>query len=51
MIAAFVTTAAVAAVSAFVPAIPIEAYLVAAVTTTGTDPVALGIAAGLGQTA
>ena len=51
MIAAVVTTAAVAAVSAFVPAIPIEAYLVAAVTTTGTDPVALGIAAGLGQTA
>jgi membrane protein YqaA with SNARE-associated domain len=51
MIAAVVTTAAVAAVSAFVPAIPIEAYLVAAVTTTGADPVALGIAAGLGQTA
>jgi membrane protein YqaA with SNARE-associated domain len=51
MIAAFVTTAAVAAVSAFVPAIPIEAYLVAAITTTGADPVAMGIAAGLGQTA
>jgi membrane protein YqaA with SNARE-associated domain len=51
MIAAVVTTAAVAAVSAFVPAIPIEAYLVAAITTTGADPVALGIAAGLGQTA
>jgi membrane protein YqaA with SNARE-associated domain len=51
MIAAIVTTAAVAAVSAFVPAIPIEAYLVAAITTTGADPVALGIAAGLGQTA
>jgi hypothetical protein len=51
MIAAVVTTAAVAAASAFVPAIPIEAYLVAVITTTGTDPVALGIAAGLGQTA
>ena len=51
MIATIVTTAAVAAASAFVPAIPIEAYLVAVVTTTGTDPVALGIAAGLGQTA
>ncbi|MFF5289643.1 hypothetical protein [Paractinoplanes globisporus] len=51
MIAALVTTAAVSAASAFVPAIPIEAYLVAAVTTTGADPVALGIAAGLGQTA
>src|SRR6185295_20104548 len=51
MIAAVVTTAVVAAVSAFVPAIPIEAYLVAAITTTGADPVALGIAAGLGQTA
>jgi len=50
MIAAVVTTAAVAAVSAFVPAIPIEAYLVAAITTTGADPVAMGIAAGLGQT-
>ncbi len=51
MIAAVLTTAAVAVASAFVPAIPIEAYLVAAVTTTGTDPVALGIAAGLGQAA
>ena len=51
MIAAVVTTAAVAAASAFVPAIPIEAYLVAVITTTGTDPVALGIAAGLDQTA
>jgi hypothetical protein len=45
MIAAVVTTAAVAAASAFVPAIPIEAYLVAVITTTGTDPVPLGIAA------
>jgi membrane protein YqaA with SNARE-associated domain len=51
MIAAVVTTAAVAAASALVPAIPIEAYLVAVITTTGADPVALGIAAGLGQTA
>ena len=51
MIAAVVTTAAVAAGSAFVPAIPIEAYLVAVITTTGADPVALGVAAGLGQTA
>jgi membrane protein YqaA with SNARE-associated domain len=51
MIAAVVTTAAVAGVSAFVPAVPIEAYLVAAITTTGIDPVALGLAAGLGQTA
>src|SRR4029453_17721832 len=39
------------AASAFVPAIPIEAYLIAVITTTGADPVALGIAAGLGQTA
>jgi membrane protein YqaA with SNARE-associated domain len=51
MIAAVVTTAAVAAASALVPAIPIEAYLVAVITTTGADPVALGVAAGLGQTA
>jgi membrane protein YqaA with SNARE-associated domain len=51
MIAAVLTTAGVAVVSAFVPAIPMEAYLVAAITTTGADPVALGIAAGLGQTA
>jgi membrane protein YqaA with SNARE-associated domain len=51
MIAALATTAAVALASAFVPAIPIEAYLVAAIATTGTDPVALGVAAGLGQTA
>jgi membrane protein YqaA with SNARE-associated domain len=51
MIAAVLTTAAVAAASAFVPAIPIEAYLVAATTTTGVNPVALGIAAGVGQTA
>lgn len=50
MIAALVTTAAVALASAFVPAIPIEAYLVAAITTTGADPVTLGIAAGVGQT-
>jgi membrane protein YqaA with SNARE-associated domain len=51
MIAVVVTTAAVSAASAFVPAIPIEAYLVAVMTTTGADPVALGVAAGLGQTA
>jgi membrane protein YqaA with SNARE-associated domain len=50
MIAAIVTTAAVAALSAFVPVIPIEAYLVAAVTTTGADPMALGVATGVGQT-
>ena len=50
MIAAVVTTAAVAAASALVPAIPIEAYLVGVITTTGADPVALGVAAGLGQT-
>ena len=51
MIAAVVTTAAVPAASAVVPAIPIEAYLFGVITTTGTDPVAIGIAAGLGQTA
>jgi membrane protein YqaA with SNARE-associated domain len=51
MIAAVVSTAAIAVASAFVPAIPMEASLIAAVTTTGTDPVALGIAAGLGQAA
>lgn len=51
MIAAVVTAAAVAAASAFVPAVPIEAYLVAVIATTGADPVALGVAAGLGQTA
>jgi hypothetical protein len=50
MIAAVVTTAAVAPASAFVPAIAIEVYLVVVITT-GTDPVALGVAAGLGQTA
>jgi hypothetical protein len=51
MIAAVVTTAAVAPASAFVPAIAIEVYLVVVITTTGTDPAALGVAAGLGQTA
>jgi membrane protein YqaA with SNARE-associated domain len=51
MIAAFLTTMLVAVASAFLPAIPIEPYLVGLVTTTHYDPVLLGIAAGVGQAA
>ncbi|MCZ7379061.1 hypothetical protein [Micromonospora sp. WMMC250] len=43
--------AAVGLLSAFLPFTPAEPYLIAAVTTTGTPPVALGVAAAAGQTA
>ncbi|MEV4764306.1 hypothetical protein AB0J89_16955 [Micromonospora chokoriensis] len=43
--------AAVGLLSAFLPFTPAEPYLIAAVTTTGAPPVALGVAAAAGQTA
>ncbi|MEV4641505.1 hypothetical protein AB0J80_29585 [Actinoplanes sp. NPDC049548] len=46
-----VTVAAAAFVSAFVPVSPIEPYLVAVGTAGHHGPVALGVAAGAGQTA
>ncbi|MEU7616374.1 hypothetical protein AB0M91_18530 [Micromonospora rifamycinica] len=48
---AVLTAAAVGLLSAFLPFTPAEPYLVAAVATTGTPPVALGVAAAAGQTA
>jgi membrane protein YqaA with SNARE-associated domain len=50
MIAVF-AAAAVGLLSAFLPFTPAEPYLIAAVTTTGAAPVALGVAAAAGQTA
>jgi membrane protein YqaA with SNARE-associated domain len=50
MIAVF-AAAAVGLLSAFLPFTPAEPYLIAAVTTTGAPPVALGVAAAAGQTA
>ncbi|MGC5660580.1 hypothetical protein ACN261_09290 [Micromonospora sp. WMMD723] len=48
---AVLAAAAVGLLSAFLPFTPAEPYLVAAVATTGTPPVALGVAAAAGQTA
>jgi membrane protein YqaA with SNARE-associated domain len=47
---AVLTAAAVGLLSAFLPLTPAEPYLLAAVTTTGAPPVALGVAAAAGQT-
>jgi membrane protein YqaA with SNARE-associated domain len=48
---AVLAAAAVGLLSAFLPFTPAEPYLIAAVTTTGAAPVALGVAAAAGQTA
>jgi membrane protein YqaA with SNARE-associated domain len=50
MLAAVLATAATAVLSAFVPAMPIEPYLVGLVATSHYHPVPLGIAAAVGQT-
>ncbi|GGO19657.1 hypothetical protein [Micromonospora parathelypteridis] len=50
MIAAL-AAAAVGLLSAFLPFTPAEPYLIAAAATTGAPPVALGVAAAVGQTA
>ncbi|MEU8371567.1 hypothetical protein AB0C22_00390 [Micromonospora sp. NPDC048894] len=47
---AVLAAAAVGLLSAFLPFTPAEPYLMAAVATTGTPPVALGVAAAAGQT-
>jgi len=47
----FVATVLYAALSAFVPFTPIEPYLVGVVAATDANPVALGLAAAVGQTA
>lgn len=51
MIAAYLGAVIAGAVSAFSPVTPVEPYLVAVMSTTGCQPVPLGIAAALGQTA
>ena len=48
---AVLAAAAVGLLSAFLPFTPAEPYLIAAATTTGAPPVALGVAAAAGQTA
>jgi membrane protein YqaA with SNARE-associated domain len=48
---AVLAAAAVGLVSAFLPFTPVEPYIIAAVTVAGAPPVALGVAAGIGQTA
>jgi membrane protein YqaA with SNARE-associated domain len=51
MIALLVATAAVGLLSAFLPFTPVEPYLIAAVAATAVPPIALGVAAAIGQTA
>ncbi|HEX2145741.1 MAG TPA: hypothetical protein VHG10_14670 [Glycomyces sp.] len=51
MIAAWLTTALTGLVSAFFPITPVEPYLVALAAATSYNPVGLGIAAAVGQTA
>lgn len=51
MIAVLLATVAVGALSAVSPVTPIEPYLIALTATTSHQPVALGVAAALGQTA
>ncbi|ROO51222.1 hypothetical protein EDC02_6091 [Micromonospora sp. Llam0] len=51
MIAVLLATVAVGALSAVSPVTPIEPYLIALTATTSYQPVALGVAAALGQTA
>ena len=48
---AVLAAVAVGLVSAFLPLTPVEPYLLAAAATTGAPPVALGVAAAVGQTA
>jgi membrane protein YqaA with SNARE-associated domain len=48
---AVLAAVAVGLLSAFLPFTPAEPYLIAAVTTTAAPPVALGVAAAVGQTA
>jgi membrane protein YqaA with SNARE-associated domain len=48
---AVLAAVAVGLLSAFLPFAPVEPYLIAAVTTTGAPPLALGVAAAVGQTA
>ncbi|MET0424824.1 MAG: hypothetical protein ABW046_13160 [Actinoplanes sp.] len=48
---AVLTAAAVGLLSAFLPFTPAEPYLIAAVATTSAPPVALGVAAAIGQAA
>lgn len=50
MLGALLTTAVLAFASAFLPALPVEPYLVGAVATAGGNVVGIGVAAGLGQT-
>ncbi|WBB97705.1 MULTISPECIES: hypothetical protein [unclassified Solwaraspora] len=50
MIAVLLATVAVGALSAVSPVTPIEPYLIALTATTSSPPVALGVAAALGQT-
>jgi hypothetical protein len=47
---AVLAAATVGLLSAFLPFTPAEPYLIAAVGTTGAPPLALGVAAGIGQT-
>jgi membrane protein YqaA with SNARE-associated domain len=51
MIPALLATVAVGFASAFIPAIPIEPYVVGLVATTDQHPVPVGLAAAVGQTA
>ena len=51
MIAAFLATVVTGFASAFIPAIPVEPYIVGLMATTEQNAVAVGIAAGIGQTA
>jgi membrane protein YqaA with SNARE-associated domain len=50
MIAAFLVTVATGFASAFIPAIPVEPYIVGLMATTEQNAVLVGIAAGIGQT-
>jgi membrane protein YqaA with SNARE-associated domain len=50
MIAAFLATVATGFASAFIPAIPVEPYIVGLMATTEQNAVLVGIAAGIGQT-
>lgn len=50
MIAACLTAALTALVSAFFPVTPVEPYLIGLAAATGYSPIALGLAAALGQT-
>lgn len=51
MIAAYLGALIAGAVSAFSPVTPVEPYLIGVMSTTGCEPVPLGLAAAVGQTA